>query len=101
MDCDDSEHGVVAFCRFAKDPADLVLCVCNFTPVVRRGYRVGVPRPGYYAELVNTDSGFYGGSDLGNAGGVLAEDVPWHGQPYSVQLTLPPLAALWLRPGIG
>ena len=88
MDCDDSEHGVVAFCRFAKDPADLVLCVCSFTPVVRRGYRVGVPRLGYYSELVNTDSGLYVGSDVGNAGGVLAEEIPWHGQPYSVQLTL-------------
>src|SRR5262245_61877814 len=101
MDCDDSEQGVIAFCRFAQDPADLVLCVCSFTPIVRRGYRVGVPRPGYYAELMNTDSGFYGGSDVGNAGGVMAEAIPWHGQPFSVQLTLPPLAALWFRPGIG
>ncbi len=98
MDCDDWEQSAISFCRFAKDPTDLVLCVCNFTPVVRRGYRVGVPRPGHYVELVNTDSGFYGGSDVGNAGGVLAEPIPWHGQPYSVQLTLPALAALWLRP---
>ncbi len=98
MDCDDWEQSAISFCRFAKDPADLVLCACNFTPVVRRGYRVGVPRPGYYAELVNTDSRLYGGSDVGNGGGVLAEPIPWHGQPYSLQLTLPPLGALWLRP---
>jgi len=98
MDCDDWEQSAISFCRFAKDRTDLILCVCNFTPVVRRGYRVGVPRPGYYVELVNTDSGFYGGSDVGNAGGVLAEPIPWHGQPYSAQLTLPALAALWLRP---
>jgi 1,4-alpha-glucan branching enzyme len=98
MDCDDSEQSIVAFCRFARDPADLVLSVCSFTPVVRRGYRVGVPRAGYYEEIVNTDSSYYGGSDVGNSGGVMAEDVPWHGQPYSVQLTLPPLAVLWLRP---
>src|SRR6266511_3502517 len=93
-----AEDEVGPILRFAKDRTDLILCVCNFTPVVRRGYRVGVPRPGYYVELVNTDSGFYGGSDVGNAGGVLAEPIPWHGQPYSVQLTLPALAALWLRP---
>jgi 1,4-alpha-glucan branching enzyme len=98
MDCDDSEQSVVAFCRFARDPADLVLSVCSFTPVVRQGYRVGVPRAGYYEEIVNTDSSFYGGSDVGNGGGVMAENIPWHGQPYSVRLTLPPLAALWLRP---
>jgi len=98
MDCDDSEQSVVAFCRFARDPDDLALTVCSFTPNVRHGYRVGVPRGGYYEEIVNTDSGFYGGSDVGNSGGVMAESIPWHGQPYSVQLTLPPLAGLWLRP---
>jgi 1,4-alpha-glucan branching enzyme len=97
MDCDDSEQSVVSFCRFAKDREDFVLCVANFTPVVRPAYRVGVPRPGYYAECVNTDSRIYGGSDVGNLGGALAEDVPWHGQPHSVQLALPPLGALWLR----
>jgi 1,4-alpha-glucan branching enzyme len=98
MDCDDSEQSVVSFCRFAKDPTDFVLSVCNFTPVVRHRYRVGVPRPGYYAELVNTDSQVYGGGDVGNGGGVSAETIPWHGQPYSLSLTLPPLAALVLRP---
>ena len=98
MDCDDWEQSAISFCRFAKDPADLVLCACNFTPVVRRGYRVGVPRPGYYAELLNTDSRLYGGSDVGHGGGVLAEPIPWHGQPHSLELTLPPLGALWLRP---
>jgi len=99
MDCDDSEQSVLAFCRFAKDPMDLMLCVANFTPIVRRRYRVGVPRPGFYAERVNTDSRIYGGSDVGNSGGMLAEPVPWHGRPYSVLLTLPPLGALLLRPG--
>src|SRR5262245_27651493 len=98
MDCDDSEQSVVSFCRFARDETNLVLCVSNFTPVVRRRYRVGVPRPGYYAEQVNTDGHVYGGGDVGNDGGVEAESIPWHGQPYSVSLTVPPLAALWLRP---
>jgi 1,4-alpha-glucan branching enzyme len=101
MDCDDWAQSIVSFCRFAKDPADLVLCVANFTPVPRQGYRVGVPRGGYYAELVNTDSRLYAGSDVGNAGGVSSEPVPWHGQPHSIELTLPPLAALWLRPQHG
>jgi 1,4-alpha-glucan branching enzyme len=89
---------VVSFARFAADRNDLVVCVANFTPVIREGYRVGVPRPGYYAELVNTDGSCYGGTDVGNGGGVMSEPQPWHGQPHSVRLTLPPLAALWLRP---
>ena len=83
MDCDDSEQSVVSFCRFGRDPREVVLCVYNFTPVVRRGYRVGVPRGGYYEEIVNTDSRFYGGSDVGNDGGRLSEAVSWHGQPHS------------------
>jgi 1,4-alpha-glucan branching enzyme len=97
MDCDDSEQSIVTFCRFGKNPGEVVLCAYNFTPIVRRGYRVGVPEPGYYAEIVNTDSRFYAGSDVGNDGGVMSEATPWHGQPHSVELTLPPLAALWLR----
>jgi 1,4-alpha-glucan branching enzyme len=101
MDCDDWEQSVISFCRFGKDPGDLVLCVCNFTPIVRRGYRVGVPRGGYYAEIVNTDSHLYGGGNVGNAGGVESRPVPWHGQPHSLELTIPPLAAVWLRPREG
>ena len=98
MDCDDWAQSVISFARFAADRNDLVVCVANFTPVVREGYRVGVPRPGYYAELLNTDGVCYGGTDVGNGGGVMSEAMPWHGQPHSVLLTLPPLAALWLRP---
>jgi 1,4-alpha-glucan branching enzyme len=98
MDCHDAEGSVISFARFARAPGDLVLCVLNFTPVPRTAYRVGVPRPGYYAELLNTDSRLYGGSDMGNAGGVHSEPVPCHGQPHSVALRLPPLAALILKP---
>ncbi len=98
VDCNDSEQSALSFVRFARDPNDLVLCVCNFTPVPRRGYRVGVPRGGFYAEVINTDGAAYGGSNVGNAGGVPSEPVPWHGQPHSLLVTLPPLAALWLRP---
>ena len=96
MDCGDAEQSVVAFARFARDRARPTLCVCNFTPVPRRGYRVGVPAAGFYREALNSDSRHYGGSDIGNDGGVASEPVAWHGQPHSVVLTLPPLGAVWL-----
>ena len=70
----------------------------NFSPVPRHGYRLGLPRAGAWKELVNTDSSYYGGSDVGNLGGVEAEPIPWHGQPFSIEITMPPLAALWLVP---
>jgi 1,4-alpha-glucan branching enzyme len=98
VDCSDWQSSVVAFLRWARDPDDVVLVVCNFTPVVRQGYRVGVPRPGYWRELVNTDAEVYGGSGQGNAGGVRAEPAAWHGRPHSLALTLPPLASLFLKP---
>jgi 1,4-alpha-glucan branching enzyme len=98
IDCADSEQNVVSFVRRARDAGDFVVVVCNFTPVPRLGYRVGVPRAGYYRELINSDSREYGGSDLGNAGGALAEPGAWQGQPHSVVLTLPPLAVLVLKP---
>ena len=98
MDCDDTDASVVSFVRRARDPQDFLLFVCNFTPVVRAGYRVGVPRGGFYHERINTDGAIYGGSNVGNAGNVLAEAIPTHGQPYSLQLNLPPLATLVLRP---
>jgi 1,4-alpha-glucan branching enzyme len=98
MDCSDWEQSIVTFCRFSRNQERLLLCACNFTPVARRGYRVGVPRPGFYREAINSDASVYGGGDVGNAGGVASEPVPWHGQPHSVMLTLPPLAALWLIP---
>ena len=98
MDCSDADQSIVAFARFGRAPGDLTVCVCNFTPVPRHGYRVGVPRGGFYREILNTDSAYYGGSDLGNGGGVVGEAIPWHGQSHSVLLALPPLAAVWLAP---
>jgi 1,4-alpha-glucan branching enzyme len=98
MDCDDAERSIVAFVRRARDPGRLVLAVCNFTPVPRPDYRVGVPAPGFYREVLNTDAGVYGGSSLGNAGGATAAPWPWQAQPYSLPLALPPLATLILRP---
>ncbi len=71
---------------------------CNLTPAVREGYRVGVPFGGIYAERINTDAALYGGSNVGNAGAVTAEAVPCHGRPFSLNLTLPPLATLIFAP---
>jgi 1,4-alpha-glucan branching enzyme len=94
IDCADREHSVIAFLRRARNRDDCVLVVCNFTPVVRKAYRIGVPAGGRYLELLNTDAGLYGGSDVGNLGAVNTEPIPAHGRPCSVNLTLPPLATL-------
>ncbi len=97
IDCNDWEGSAIAFLRRARDPEDLLLFVCNFTPVVRHGYRIGVPRGGFYQEVINTDAELYGGSNVGNAGGLRAEPAPWQGHPWSVSATLPPLSALVLK----
>jgi 1,4-alpha-glucan branching enzyme len=94
VDCCDSASSVISFLRKGKGPERL-LVVCNFTPVPRFGYRVGVPHCGYWQELLNSDASIYWGSGLGNAGGCHADPVPWHHHhPCSLNLTLPPLAAL-------
>jgi 1,4-alpha-glucan branching enzyme len=98
IDCGDSDQSVVSFVRRARDPGDFVLFVLNLTPVPRERYRVGAPVPGYYRELLNTDAGLYGGSNLGNGGGVTAEGLAWQGQPHCLVLTLPPLAAVVFKP---
>jgi 1,4-alpha-glucan branching enzyme len=98
IDCNDWEQSIVSFVRRGRDLGDFVVVVCNFTPVPRYGYRVGVPDGGYYRELLNTDAALYGGSNVGNGGGAWAEPTPWQGQPWSLALTLPPLATLIMRP---
>jgi 1,4-alpha-glucan branching enzyme len=98
IDCSDWEQSIVAFLRRARVPSDFLVVVCNFTPVVRHGYRVGVPREGFYRELLNTDAAAYGGGNVGNAGGVRSEPTPAQGQPHSIAITLPPLAVLFLEP---
>src|ERR1019366_10276177 len=89
-----SEQSVISYVRRGKDRDQFVVIVCNFTPVVRRNYRIGVPCGGYYSEIVNTDSEVYGGSGVGNLGGSVAEAVPCHDRPFSLALSLLPLAAL-------
>jgi 1,4-alpha-glucan branching enzyme len=98
LDCHDADQSVIAYRRVARD-GSFVVVVLNFTPVPRTGYRVGVPAPGYFRELVNSDSRLYGGSDMGNAGGTNAEPLGHAGHPYSIPLTLPPLAGLVLAAG--
>ena len=98
IDPGDADQSAASFVRRARDGQDFVLFVSNFTPVPRWGYRLGVPRDGFYRELLNTDAGLYGGSNVGNPHGAWAEPTAWQGQPYSVTLTLPPLATLLLKP---
>jgi 1,4-alpha-glucan branching enzyme len=95
---DDADSGVLAFLRKGKEPRDCVLVVAHFTPVVREGYRVGVPFPGFWQELLNSDAKEYCGSRVGNLGGVWSEEVPSQNFPFSLSLTLPPLGILFLKP---
>jgi len=98
IDCHDSDNSIISYVRIARDPDDMVVVVCNFTPVVRKGYRLGVPKGGSYAELLNTDADCYAGSGVGNSGRVEAEAWEAHGRPFSLVLDLPPLGALVLKP---
>jgi 1,4-alpha-glucan branching enzyme len=95
---DDSANSVFAFLRFGDNDRQMVLVVCNMTPVPRVGYGIGVPRPGYWRELLNTDAGQYGGSNMGNAGGTDTVSTSMHGEAQSLFLVLPPLATIFLSP---
>ena len=92
VDCQSADDSVLAFVRKGKDPRQAVLVCANFTPVVRQNHRVGVPWETYYREIFNSDSQHYQGSNVGNYPGVAAEKIEWHGRPWSISMTLPPLA---------
>ena len=96
LDCNDAAHSTLSFARWADDQHAVV--ALNFTPVPRPGFRVGVPYSGHYCELFNSDSGYYGGGNLGNGAGAEAVDMPWHGQPRSIVINLPPLAGVIFAP---
>ncbi|MBV8479266.1 MAG: 1,4-alpha-glucan branching protein GlgB [Actinobacteria bacterium] len=98
LDANDVSRNIVSFMRLSKGGERVLVCIANLSPVVRDNYRIGLPRGGRWREALNTDSGLYGGSNVGNYGGVEAESCPWQGQPYSAELTLPPLGILWLTP---
>ena len=101
IDLHDVDQSALSFLRRAKaeDPAsaETVVVAANFTPIPREGYRVGVPAPGFYRELLNSDSEAYGGSNMGNKGGLPADAIPWQGQPNSILITLPPLAVVYFK----
>jgi 1,4-alpha-glucan branching enzyme len=97
IDCNDNENSVVSFVRRARDPHDFSVIVANFTPVPRPGYRIGVPEGGWYRELLNSDGAMYGGSNMGNGGGVNADGGPLHGFDCSLTLTVPPMGCVILK----
>jgi 1,4-alpha-glucan branching enzyme len=98
IDFHDADNSVVSFIRRAKDSADYIVVACNFTPVPRMAYRIGVPEPCYHREILNSDSEDYWGSNLGNAGGLQAQPLPWHGQACSMEIAMPPLAVVYFKP---
>ena len=99
IDCNDSETGTISLLRKGESSHSEIVVVCNLTPVPRLGYRLGVPSGGFWRELLNSDAREYGGSGMGNLGGVAAAERPVHGRPYSLELTLPPLGVLFLKAG--
>ncbi len=98
IDCHNYQDSILVFIRKAKDPNDMVIVCCNFTPVVRSAYRVGVPVAGWYQEIFNSDSAYYGGANLGNFPGIQASTEGHHLRPYSLPVTLPPLGLVVLKP---
>jgi 1,4-alpha-glucan branching enzyme len=99
IDCNDADASTLAFLRKGISPDDVVLIVCNFTPIPRENFRVGVPRGGPWRERLNSDAQDYGGGGIGNFGMVEAAPLPAHGRNHSLTLRLPPLATLFLTPG--
>ncbi len=97
IDCNDSQQSILSYIRRGKDPADVVVCIGNFTPVPRQNYRLGVPEMGYWQEVLNSDAELYGGSGQGNFGGKEATPQSVHGENHSLNVTLPPLAMMVFR----
>ena len=98
VDCNDAPMSVISLLRKGKSAQDVMLIACNFTPMPREKYRVGVPSGGWWKERLNSDGKEYAGSGIGNGGGVMAEPIEQHGRPFSLELTLPPLAAVFFTP---
>ncbi|MFH1703952.1 MAG: alpha amylase C-terminal domain-containing protein, partial [Nitrospirota bacterium] len=97
IDFSDWEQSIISFIRKGKSPDDIILVVCNFTPVPKYNYRVGVPKGGFWREVLNSDANLYGGSGNGNLGGIEAAPIPSHGRYQSLSLTLPPLGILFFK----
>ncbi len=99
LEPNDASNNVLAFARRSKERDRVVVCVANLSPVPHQRYRVGMPTAGIWREVLNTDSERFGGSNVRNASPIEAEAEPWHDQPYSAEVTLPPLGVVWLAPG--
>jgi 1,4-alpha-glucan branching enzyme len=97
VDCNDSQNSTISLIRKGKLAGNVILVACNFTPVPRHNYKVGVPFDGFWKEILNSDAGYYGGSGQGNMGGIEAAPVAFHGRPYSLTLTLPPISIVFLK----
>ncbi|HEX3659038.1 MAG TPA: 1,4-alpha-glucan branching protein GlgB [Pirellulales bacterium] len=98
IDCHNYDESIMCFMRKAKDPRDFLAVCCNFTPVPREHHRVGLPERCWYNEIANSDSMYYGGGNVGNGAGVMAENIPWHGRPFSAEIAIPPLGVTILKP---
>jgi 1,4-alpha-glucan branching enzyme len=98
LEANDASANVVVFARFSRDGKRSLVCAMNLSPVPRPGYRIGLPAAGRWREVLNTDSSYYGGSDVGNLGGIACEERPWRDLPFSAEVTLPPLGVVWLVP---
>lgn len=98
IDCSDNRHSVVSFIRRGADINDFIVIICNFTPQPHSHYRIGVPRAGFYREIFNSDSRDYGGSNMGNLGGKMTDEWFFHNYDHSLDLCLPPLGVLMLKP---
>ena len=101
IEANDADYSVYSYIRFAADNSNFLVVVMNCTPIIRDDYRIGLPQAGFYEELLNSDAEVYGGSNVGNLGGVESEEVSSHGLPYSIRLRLPPLAIVILKPKTG
>ena len=98
IDFSDVEKSMISFVRRAENPKDYLVIVCNFTPVPRENYSIGVPELCYYREILNSDAAQFGGGNMGNGGGVQAQSKPWHRMPHHIAITVPPLAVLVFKP---
>lgn len=98
LDCSDTENSILSFVRQEADGSRPIAVILNLTPVPRSHYRLGLPHPGKWREILNSDASIYGGGNVGNLGGVIATEHKCHGQPWSAELTLPPLSIIAFKP---
>jgi len=98
IDANDCDNSILSYIRYSSNREEWLVVICNFTPVIRNGYRIGVPRAGQYEEVLNSDSMYYQGSNQGNISPISTDKIPFHGFDQSLKLTLPPLATIILRP---